>query len=252
LIAFDRDDAGDRAADVLAKKLLAAGLDCFRLKFPKGMDANAYACAVKPREKSLGVVIRSAEWLGAGAKPKLTTRCFNSVHQWVDGDEALRAVGVLRTADPPPAEQPRALRRSRALVDRLLLVQQRDRVDQRQVLRVIASCASSVIEEREAFGERIDDCERSQESLRVAVQPLRRLGLARRHQPGQGPPRSLACLDLSRLLAALARITSKSDAGGAFTVRGRDAAERQHDVSQLRRRARQAHRQVPVLNRGAR
>jgi hypothetical protein len=36
------------------------------------MDANAYACAVKPAEKSLGVVIRSAQWLGQGAKPALT------------------------------------------------------------------------------------------------------------------------------------------------------------------------------------
>jgi DNA primase catalytic core len=100
LIAFDRDDAGDRAAEGLAKKLTSEGLDCFRLLFPKGMDANVYACAVKPPEKSLGVVIRSAEWLSAGAKPKLTTRCFNSVHQWVDGDEALRP------ADPRTAERP--------------------------------------------------------------------------------------------------------------------------------------------------
>jgi DNA primase catalytic core len=100
LIAFDRDDAGDRTAELLAKKLTSEGLDCFRLLFPKGMDANAYACAVKPPEKSLGVVIRSAEWLGASAKPALTTRCFNSVHQWVDGDEALRAAN-LRPAEPP-------------------------------------------------------------------------------------------------------------------------------------------------------
>jgi DNA primase len=88
LIAFDRDEPGDRAADVLAKRWMAEGLDCFRLKFPKGMDANAYATSVMPPETSLGVVIRAAEWLGAGAKPALTTRCFGSVHQWVDGDEA--------------------------------------------------------------------------------------------------------------------------------------------------------------------
>src|SRR5690606_928566 len=112
LLAFDRDEAGDRAADVLAKQLIGEGLDCFRLKFPKGMDANAYATSVKPPEKSLGVVIRSAEWLGAGAglkKPKLTTRCLNSVHQWVDGEEVLRTAD-LRTAqsgsaDPGVAER---------------------------------------------------------------------------------------------------------------------------------------------------
>jgi DNA primase len=72
LIAFDRDEAGDRGAEAVAKRLTAEGLDCFRLLFPKGMDANAYACAVKPGEKSLGVVIRSAQWLGQGAKPALT------------------------------------------------------------------------------------------------------------------------------------------------------------------------------------
>lgn len=68
LIAFDRDDAGDRGAEAVAKRLMAEGLECFRLLFPKGMDANAYACAVKPAEKSLGVVIRSAQWMGRGVK----------------------------------------------------------------------------------------------------------------------------------------------------------------------------------------
>ena len=74
LIAYDRDEAGDRAADKLAAKLLAAGLDCYRILFPKGMDANEYALKVGPPAKSLGVVIRSAQWLGKGlAKPVTTT-----------------------------------------------------------------------------------------------------------------------------------------------------------------------------------
>jgi DNA primase len=72
LIAFDRDEAGDRGAEALSKQLTAEGLDCFRLLFPKGMDANAYACTVKPAEKSLGVVIRSAQWVGQGVKPAIT------------------------------------------------------------------------------------------------------------------------------------------------------------------------------------
>jgi DNA primase catalytic core len=73
LIAFDRDEAGDRGAEVVVKRLNAEGLDCFRLLFPKGMDANDYACTVKPADKSLGVVIRSAQWLGQGEKPAVTT-----------------------------------------------------------------------------------------------------------------------------------------------------------------------------------
>ena len=73
LIAFDRDEAGDRGAEALAKRLAAEGLDGFRLLFPKGEDANSYARLVQPAGKSLGLVIRSAQWLGQGAKPGLTT-----------------------------------------------------------------------------------------------------------------------------------------------------------------------------------
>ena len=70
LIAYDRDAAGEAASEKLAKRLMAEGLDCYRIQFPKGMDANEYACQVKPAHKSLGVVIRSAVWLGKGDTPK--------------------------------------------------------------------------------------------------------------------------------------------------------------------------------------
>lgn len=64
LIAYDRDDAGEKAAATLAEKLIASSIECFRIHFPKGMDANEYALTVKPAEKSLGVLIRSAIWIG--------------------------------------------------------------------------------------------------------------------------------------------------------------------------------------------
>lgn len=70
LIAFDRDEAGERGAAKLAERLLACGIDCYRVVFPKGMDANAYAQKVKPAAKSLGLLIRKAEWMGQGAAPK--------------------------------------------------------------------------------------------------------------------------------------------------------------------------------------
>ena len=73
LIAYDRDEAGNKAADKLAKQLIAEGIDTYRLQFPKGMDANEYALQVQPASKSLGVVIRSAQWMGKGkAKPIMT------------------------------------------------------------------------------------------------------------------------------------------------------------------------------------
>lgn len=65
LIAYDADDAGDAATEKLAPRLIGEGFDVYRCRFPKSMDANSYALSVKPATKSLGVVIRQAEWLGA-------------------------------------------------------------------------------------------------------------------------------------------------------------------------------------------
>lgn len=69
LIAFDRDEAGERGAAKVSALLMAEGIECFRIQFPKGMDANEYALKVIPATKSLGVVIRKAVWLGNGKPP---------------------------------------------------------------------------------------------------------------------------------------------------------------------------------------
>ncbi|HNP65888.1 MAG TPA: CHC2 zinc finger domain-containing protein [Woeseiaceae bacterium] len=78
LIAYDRDDAGEKAAEKLAATLIKDGLDAYRIHFPKGMDVNAYACQVSPATKSLGVVIRSALWLGKGKAKPITTEALTS------------------------------------------------------------------------------------------------------------------------------------------------------------------------------
>ena len=82
LIAYDRDDAGEKAALALADELMAMGIDCYRVLFPKGMDANEYGCGVKPARRSLGVLLNSAHWLGKGQPPTMTV------------------------SEPPPPEQP--------------------------------------------------------------------------------------------------------------------------------------------------
>lgn len=74
LIAYDRDEAGNQAAEKLTTKLLAEGLDCYRIEFPKGLDANAFALRLTPATKSLGMVIRAAQWLGKGDPKPLTTQ----------------------------------------------------------------------------------------------------------------------------------------------------------------------------------
>ena len=64
IIAYDRDEAGDTGAAALANELIASGIECSRVLFPHNMDANEYALKVTPAEKSLAVLLNSAEWLG--------------------------------------------------------------------------------------------------------------------------------------------------------------------------------------------
>jgi DNA primase len=68
-IAYDNDEAGNKAAARLAAELMESGLDCYRVEWPKGMDANEYAFKVTPATKSLGVMLNRASWLGKGKRP---------------------------------------------------------------------------------------------------------------------------------------------------------------------------------------
>ena len=70
-IAYDRDEAGDSSAVQLSEELMQMGIECFRVQFPKSMDANEYALKVTPAMKSLGVLLNKAEWLGKGQRPEL-------------------------------------------------------------------------------------------------------------------------------------------------------------------------------------
>jgi DNA primase len=64
-IAYDRDEAGDAAAERLKEELLKLGIGSHRVLFPKGMDANEYALKVKPASQSLAVLLNSAAWCEA-------------------------------------------------------------------------------------------------------------------------------------------------------------------------------------------
>ena len=70
LVAYDADEAGDRAAEHVADELARMGIECYRVHFPRGLDANAYALAEATNasaSESLGMVLRAATWLGRGA-----------------------------------------------------------------------------------------------------------------------------------------------------------------------------------------
>jgi len=72
-LAYDADDAGERAAQRDAERFRAHGIEVFRVKFPHGMDANDYARKVTPADKSLALLLNSAAWWGAGTRPPTPT-----------------------------------------------------------------------------------------------------------------------------------------------------------------------------------
>ena len=71
-IAYDRDKAGDDGAAAVAAQLAAYGIECWRILFPPGYDANRYAVEVTPSEKSLAVLLRSALPMGEMGKGKVS------------------------------------------------------------------------------------------------------------------------------------------------------------------------------------
>ena len=99
-IAYDHDEAGNKAAAKLAEELMQSGVECFRVEFPKGMDANAYALKVTPAAKSLGVLLHRAAWLGKGQPP--AERVAVPVSQ--TGIEAEPAAAAAPAIEPLPAK----------------------------------------------------------------------------------------------------------------------------------------------------
>jgi hypothetical protein len=102
LIAYDRDEAGDRAAVKLAEKLMGKGIACHRIQFPKGMDANEYALKVQPAPKSLGLLIRTAEWMGSGKAPERKAAKEKSLQEQLEAQTAPAFVSPLAAAPLPP------------------------------------------------------------------------------------------------------------------------------------------------------
>jgi DNA primase len=106
LIAYDRDDAGERGAAKLVEQLTAIGIDCYRIQFPKGMDANEYALKVQPASKSLGMVIRKAAWLGKGQPHSAITTAQEPLIAYLAAETEAVLVAAPASADSSLAAMP--------------------------------------------------------------------------------------------------------------------------------------------------
>jgi len=103
LIAYDRDAAGDNAAAKLAEQLMADGHECFRVLFPRGMDANDYAQSVRGAKQALQTALRGATWLGKGPAPSVQGAALQANEG--SGDTNASA----GTSAQPPPEPPAPL-----------------------------------------------------------------------------------------------------------------------------------------------
>ena len=101
-IAYDGDEAGNKAAVKLADELIQMGVECFRVEFPKGMDANEYARTTQPATKLFGLLLNRATWLGKGARPA------GRVQVPVIVPEPSDPVAAPHEAAAPAAEEPAA------------------------------------------------------------------------------------------------------------------------------------------------
>jgi hypothetical protein len=161
LIAYDRDDAGNAAAEKLAAKLSAEGIDCYRVLFPKGMDANEYAQKMSPPQKALELVIKNAQPMllikriaprvyveseptspEKIAEPSLLVADLSPVELPPDIEEELPPLPVMASPVPPSPVTPSVLPEVQGddlrftFGDRLYRVRGLDRNTQRDELRV--------------------------------------------------------------------------------------------------------------------
>jgi len=103
LIAYDRDVAGESAAAALADHLQSDGLECYRILFPSGLDANAYALRARPAAETLAERIRSAVWLGRGPSGIVAGQSNSELSREAAGQIEMPGEGISLAASPVPA-----------------------------------------------------------------------------------------------------------------------------------------------------
>jgi DNA primase catalytic core len=99
-IAYDRDEAGENAAAKHAEELMAMGIECMRVQFPRGMDANEFAVKNQPAAKFLGMYLNRAVWLGKGERPAVAV--IEPAESEPEKAESMSSEPV--EIEPPPSE----------------------------------------------------------------------------------------------------------------------------------------------------
>jgi hypothetical protein len=107
-IAYDRDEAGDTAAERLKEELAKLGIGSHRVLFPKGMDANEYARKVTPASQSLAVLLNRAEWWGktTGTKKAAKEKISEPEPEPPTAEPSPPVIETPAVVEPPPVSEP--------------------------------------------------------------------------------------------------------------------------------------------------
>ena len=98
LIAYDRDEAGNTAADKLATMLASEDIPCYRIEFPKGMDANEYAQKMSPPDKALALLVRKAQWMAGAQEPVIkSSMAFDAT----ESEPVHSSLAAMAEVEPP-------------------------------------------------------------------------------------------------------------------------------------------------------
>ena len=99
-LAYDADEAGERAAARDAEKIQAIGIAVYRIKLPMGEDTNSYA--LKSGPEALKKAVRSAQWLGAGAPGgEAASGCNVTLPSSLVATKSLAAEGAVASTEDP-------------------------------------------------------------------------------------------------------------------------------------------------------
>ena len=108
-LAYDPDTAGERAAQAHGEELIEMGIECLRVRFPKGQDANQYARMTQPAAKALGILLTSAAWLGKGKRPTVSvTKPAVIEEAKTKSDQEERSADVKKDIPSPNDKKPAA------------------------------------------------------------------------------------------------------------------------------------------------
>lgn len=90
-LAYDNDPAGNNAALTLAAKLSKAGIDVYRINFPEGLDANAFALKVEDPAKALAELIDQATPIRLAVQQLAASALTDKTNDTVDQSSDLTA-----------------------------------------------------------------------------------------------------------------------------------------------------------------